>query len=340
MIIIYLIICLFKRYFYNGTININNLNPNEILELLEACDELDISELIEDLQNYLIVEKKEWIEQNLVYIHKISSHHQLFNVLHNYCSEIINKNPEPFLKSNDFTTIEKSMLMVILKRDNLKLEEIDIWDYVIKWGIEQNEELKKDISKWKKEDFIKLKNIIKDFIPFIRFNQITSNDFSHKILPFKRVFDKEVYKEIHLYYLSGTWQPRLLPQKGPRIGAGKLLTLQMKCLISSWIDHKDGLYDQNYLPYKFKLIYQRTKDGFHRSVFEQRCYNIEETVTIIKIKETGELVGGYYPVCWNIKEKPLDEYYWIKTDKSFIFKIDGDEINNSILSRIKNPGCT
>ncbi len=56
MIIISLFII--KRYFYNGTIDVNNLNPNETLELLEACDELDIDELIEDLQNYLIIEKK------------------------------------------------------------------------------------------------------------------------------------------------------------------------------------------------------------------------------------------------------------------------------------------
>src|SRR5437763_13172728 len=155
MIIIYLIIHLFKRYFYNGTININNLNPNEILELLEACDELNIGELIEDLQNYLIVEKKEWIKQNLVYTHKISSHHQLFNLLHNYCSELINENPALFLESNDITTIEKPMLISILEKDDLELEEIDIWDYVIKWGIGQNEELVKAISEWKKEDFVK-----------------------------------------------------------------------------------------------------------------------------------------------------------------------------------------
>src|SRR5437588_8593030 len=133
MIIIYLIIHLFKRYFYNGTININNLNPNETLELLEACDELNIDELIEDLQNYLIVEKKEWIKQNLIYIHKISSHHQLFNLLHNYCNKLINENPVFFKKSNDFTMIEKSMFMTILERDDLELEEIDIWDCVIKW---------------------------------------------------------------------------------------------------------------------------------------------------------------------------------------------------------------
>src|SRR2546429_5758454 len=146
MIIIYLIIYLFKRYFYNGTININNLNSNETLELLEACDELNINELIEDLQNYLIVEKKGWINQNLVYVHKISLHHQLFNLLHNYCNKLIDEDPELFLKSNDFTTIEKSIFMSILERDNLELEEIDIWDHVIKWGIGQNEELAKDIE--------------------------------------------------------------------------------------------------------------------------------------------------------------------------------------------------
>src|SRR5205085_12453567 len=109
---------------------------------------------------------------------------------------------------------------------------------------------------------------------------------------------------ILLYYLSSTWQPKLLPQKGPRskmrTGTGKLLTLQMKCLISSWIDDRNGLYDKNDVPYEFKLIYQGTKDEFSRSVFEQKCYNIKQTVVIIKIKETGELVGGYNPVCWNI----------------------------------------
>ena len=79
MIINNLIIYYLKRYFYNGTIDINNLNQYDILELLEACDELNIDELIEDLQNYLIIEQEEWIKQNLVYIHKISSYHQWFN---------------------------------------------------------------------------------------------------------------------------------------------------------------------------------------------------------------------------------------------------------------------
>ena len=58
---------------------------------------------------------------------------------------------------------------------------------------------------------------------------------------------------------------------------------------------------------------------------------------MMKIKETGELVGGYNPVYWNKKEKSPNDDYLIETDKSFIFKIDENQLDNSILSRVKNP---
>ena len=111
----------------------------------------------------------------------------------------------------------------------------------------------------------------------------------------------------------------------------------MKYLISGWIDLKKYSYKDEELPYEFQLILQGTKDGFSRTMFEQKCYNIEQTLIMIKIKETGELVGGYNPVCWNEKEKSPNEHYYIETDKSFIFKIDENQPDNSILSRIKDP---
>ena len=42
------------------------MNPFEIIELLETCDELDFNEIIDDLQNYLIAEKEEFIKQNFL----------------------------------------------------------------------------------------------------------------------------------------------------------------------------------------------------------------------------------------------------------------------------------
>jgi hypothetical protein len=319
--------------------NIDNLDTDEIFELLEACDEFDFNELIEDLQNHLIIEKKEWIQQNLINLHKISSKHQSFNLLHDYFDELIYYYPELFLKSNDIKDIEKATLMFILKSNYLKLNEIDIWDYVIQWGIGQKKELEEDISVWNKEKFIILRNVLKDIIPLIRFKQIFSIDFNNKIKPFKKAFEKEVYEEILEYYLVHNRQPTLLVQQGPRVVKETLLNLKKKRLISSWIDKTKNLYNINNLPYEFELILSGTQDGFSRSVFEEKCYNIKQTVAIMKIQKTGELVGGYNPVYWNIKEKPLGGEYCIETDESFIFKIDENQINNSILSRVKNPEC-
>ena len=153
---------------YNGIINVDNLDANEILELLEACDELCFDELIKDLQNFLIKEEKEWIQGNLIDIYKISTKHQSFNLLQDYCEILLYENPELWLKSCDITIIEKSMLVSILKRDDLKMDEIDIWNCVIQWGSGQNEELGKNISEWKKDDFKKLKYLLDDIIPLIR----------------------------------------------------------------------------------------------------------------------------------------------------------------------------
>jgi len=118
---------------------------------------------------------------------------------------------------------------------------------------------------------------------------------------------------------------------------GKLLNVGVKHLISSWIDGKIDQYNKNNLPYKFQLILQGTRYGFSRSVFEDKCYNIEQTIVIMKIKKTDELIGGYNPVCWNIREKPLNKEYCVTTDKSFIFKINENQPNNSILSRVRYP---
>src|SRR2546429_8126583 len=108
---------IFKRYMYNGIINIDNLDASEILELLEACDELCFDELIDDLQNFLIKEEKEWIQENLIDIHKILSKYQPFNLLQDYCDGLIYDNAELILKSSDIAIIEKHVFMSILKKD-------------------------------------------------------------------------------------------------------------------------------------------------------------------------------------------------------------------------------
>src|SRR6266511_2893646 len=145
-----------KRYIYNGIVDVDNLDSNEIIKLLEVCDELNFNDLVDHLQKFLIKEKKEWIQHNLSHVYEISTKYQSFNLLQDYFAE----NPELFLKTYDFKLIEKSMLMSILENEYLLLDEIDVWDYVVQWGLEQNVKLGKDISKWNKNNFKSLRRIL------------------------------------------------------------------------------------------------------------------------------------------------------------------------------------
>ena len=73
--------------------NIDDLDSIEIFKLLEACDELDFNELIDNLQNHLLNNEKEWIQHNLVRLNQISSKHHSFGLLQGYCKKIFENDP-------------------------------------------------------------------------------------------------------------------------------------------------------------------------------------------------------------------------------------------------------
>src|SRR5437763_14678364 len=127
------------------------------------------------------------------------------------------------------------MFMSILKKDDLELREIDIWDCVIRWGVGQIENLmqlkrikeiesgqllpkfkkqkikleKENILEWSKDHLKELKDTLEDIIPLIRFNQITSTEFHKEIEPYKKIIDKELYEkitQIHHNNINKNWQ--------------------------------------------------------------------------------------------------------------------------------------
>ena len=62
-------------------------------------------------------------------------------------------------------------MIQILKRDDLKLVEIEIWEYLIKWGIENTDpNLDNDLSKWLPLDFMELEKLFETvFLTFVSF---------------------------------------------------------------------------------------------------------------------------------------------------------------------------
>ncbi|UZO14584.1 uncharacterized protein OCT59_006040 [Rhizophagus irregularis] len=180
--------------------------------------------------------------------------------LQDYCLESICEDPEPFIFSTTFPSLDRDILFGLLKRNDLQIEEIAIWDCLIKWGIEQTPGL--------------------------------------KIRPYKAVFPHHIYEEIAEFYYTNTLPSNtILP---PRIRKLELLTStiikpKLANIISNWIDRNDfaTIIDNN--RYRYNLIYLMSRDGFNSETFYNRCNGQGPFVILIRV-QSKKIYGGYNPI--------------------------------------------
>src|SRR6266487_2959838 len=69
-------------------------------------------------------------------------------------------------------------------------------------GTFSKSELPSDPEDFSKEDFNILKKSLQQCIPFIRFYNLSSEEFSDRILPYKNILPKELYKNLLKYFLN------------------------------------------------------------------------------------------------------------------------------------------
>ncbi|KAG9300488.1 hypothetical protein G9A89_010114 [Geosiphon pyriformis] len=107
--------------------------------------------------------------------------------------------------------------------------------------------------------------------------------------------------------------------------------------LDHWIQGKDEntpLEDQ--LENEFKLLLRGSRDGFSPNDFHRLCDNKGATVTVIKVKGTGQLIGGYNPESWHSRGELIDG------EGNFIFSLGDGKAQNAKLSKLisKNgPFC-
>ncbi|GES81663.1 BTB/POZ protein [Rhizophagus clarus] len=104
------------------------------------------------------------------------------------------------------------MLYYLLKNYDFRVSHIEesvVWELLIKWGINQIPELenKPNQDDWTDKNYEDLKNILSNFIPLIKFLEISSEDFYYKVRPYKSIIPNDIYEEITEFYLVE--QPKL-----------------------------------------------------------------------------------------------------------------------------------
>ncbi len=158
-----------------------------------AADELLLQELVEFLQEYLVENKSEWIEQHFELIHRTSFQSDILLGLQKFCTDLMAKSPEKVFKSLDFTSLPEKSLISLIKRDDLQMKEIEIWEYVLKWGLEKNPALLPDPMIWSDDDFKLMENTLQHCLPLIRFFSLSSEDFFQKVRPYKKLLKHQLY---------------------------------------------------------------------------------------------------------------------------------------------------
>ncbi|GES97835.1 carbohydrate-binding module family 13 protein [Rhizophagus clarus] len=284
---------------------------------MDAASKLGLRELIDYLQSYLIEKKTDWFEQNFNMIYQASFENNSFLELQEYCTNLIFDEPDKF-KSLNFSSIPEKLLVSIIRNDKLQMSEVQVWEHVLKWGLAQNSELPSEPTSFSVDDFNTLKNILQQLIPFIRFYNLTSKEFSDKVFPYMKILPKDLCIDLLKTFLnlsdlnskpSDKSKPRITKKINLKTIDSKIIRYQHAELILKWVNRLE-ITDELTTSYEFKLLF---RNGLAtRKFFHEFCDGKSHTITVAKVKDSNEIVGGYNPIAWDSNnDRVINEQYAI-----------------------------
>src|SRR6185369_10362623 len=144
------------------------------IRLLEEASKFELVDILTAIEAYLM-DEQEWVQRNILTVHKYATSTASLNKLLAYCNRILVSHPDIIFKSNDLATLPKETLITLVKNDELCMDEDDILISVVQWATKQVPELElgTDPDEWSSNATNTIKDVIADYIPHIRFVSIS-----------------------------------------------------------------------------------------------------------------------------------------------------------------------
>ncbi|GBC00304.1 hypothetical protein RclHR1_38000001, partial [Rhizophagus clarus] len=196
------------RFIYCGKIDLDQLGGPDILRLLISVDEINIQILINYIQEYLIKDRDGYIQANSIEILEKVYQNNAFTDLRNNCIKKICENPERLLNSNHFTSLQTPLLELLFQRDDLSLDEIDIWKSLIRWCLAQDQtrNISQDPTQWNSDESTIMERTIHRFIPLVRFYHISPNNFAVEVYPFREIIPNNFIDNMVQFHITQSQQ--------------------------------------------------------------------------------------------------------------------------------------
>ncbi|CAG8573505.1 2878_t:CDS:2 [Paraglomus occultum] len=325
------------RFLYTGEVNIEKCDGSQILKLLVATDELDLGDLLQFAQGYLIKSRKSFIVEQPVQVLELIFRLESCKTLKLFCLDEICKNCTYLFDSDDYTTLDKDIFAQILQQDKLHIKEVELWKRVLKWGTSRHPELKPSPTEWSIDDVNRMKKTLTGLMEHIRFFAMSAGEYYDEVRPYRKLFSKKLREEMLQFIMLPSRKPSDIKAKarGRPINS-RLVGYSIMALVAGWIDSMNTAYEE--IPYEFTLIYRASRDGFDDEKFRSMCSNKGPTVVIAKLTNRPNIFGGYNPSHWPVYSSVGSQTY-STIDKSFIFEMsDGKSTAGARIGRLTYNG--
>ncbi|PKY19313.1 hypothetical protein RhiirB3_432347 [Rhizophagus irregularis] len=339
-----------------GGINLNNLDGELCISLLKAAEHFRLEELIEELQRHIIHNKTTWLQFNFIRVINGVFVEDGDERIRHHLIHKVNDNPWYLLKSDELKILKSSCFISVMDDECFYVNQGTVWDILIRWGIQQSPTLRLGVPNWTYEDWMTLKEAIKELIPHIKFSKVSRNDYYGKILPYNKVLstkEQNLNDEVLLCYLDKdvlTSNSKLLRQVF--LDDSSIINHFHANIILQWITEgreeretfssypkikksffdffcfkKNSNHNRSFTPtpsikYRFNLLFSRCRDGFPTEEYHKKCDNLPNTLVVAKIHDSTSIIGGYAPRGLDLGFLTL---YTTAIDSSFLFNFKTGE---------------
>ncbi|POG80879.1 hypothetical protein GLOIN_2v1471124 [Rhizophagus irregularis DAOM 181602=DAOM 197198] len=309
------------KYLYTGQFDITDKTGADLIDFMIAFGECMLNDLTKFTEDFMFRSQQQFLQDDPVGILQIIYCYKIFARLQEYCLNKICSEPKILFSSNKFTQLSVPLLEIILKRDDLNLKEIEIWESLIKWGLAQEHVFNRDVTRWNQNDINTFKKIVDKFIPLIRFYDISTRDYFNKVKPYEEILSKELRDDILKFYMVPEYKPVYTPRNPRYINGSIIIGQEHFTTFANWIDREEENTNYIDIPYEFILLYRSSRDGNTAAAFHAKCDRKGATIVVVRIANSERIVGGYNPLFWDSDDS---SYIGTYVGGSFIFSFTNE----------------
>ena len=190
------------RYLYSDKVNLSGRN---VMQLLYLSNKYMVPSLADKCTEYL----RHYLQASNVFC--ILPHAQKFadRDLEDRCWEVIEKQTAEAMTSDEFVTVERSLVETVVKRETLNVKEVELFKAVDHWATEQSE--RQGITS---DGESKRRILGEEIVKAIRFPLMSQHEFASVVIDSDILTLKEVGDLIK--HLNGVLTPSLPFIQAPR----------------------------------------------------------------------------------------------------------------------------